>query len=189
MECDLLSSEGGARAAELSQALTSETETSVDRDEELLSTLSVCEIRKLELSVKKLHHNRGHSPNHVLVRMLCWKGAKDRVLASARRLRCSACEEAKPPGAKPVSAVHESREHSRVVGYEMAEWTHPLSEERTVHLWICVDEAKKFTVGHVWAGGLHVGNIDGGSVLEFLQKRWISTFGRVHILRTDPGGA
>ena len=33
-----------------------------------------------------------------------WKSAKESVLAAARSLRCSACEEAKPPGAKPVWA-------------------------------------------------------------------------------------
>ena len=50
-----------------------ETETSVERDEVLVSALSGRERRKLELSVRKRHH----SPDHVLVRMLRWKGAKD----------------------------------------------------------------------------------------------------------------
>ena len=42
--------------AMVSQDLTSETETSVERDEELWSTSSVSEKRKRELSVRKLHH-------------------------------------------------------------------------------------------------------------------------------------
>ena len=58
-----------------------------------------------------------------------------------------------------------------------------------VHLWICVDEATKFTVGHVWAEGQQVGNIDGSRVLELLQERWVAIFGRMHTLRTDPEGA
>ena len=58
-----------------------------------------------------------------------------------------------------------------------------------MHLWICVDEAQKITVGHVWAEGQQVGNIDGSRVVELLQERWISVFGRMHTLRTDPDGA
>ena len=68
------------------------------------------ERRKLELSKRKLHHNCGHPPNHVLVRMFRWKGATGNVLAAARILRYSAFEEAKPPGVQPVSASDEHRE-------------------------------------------------------------------------------
>ena len=56
-------------------------------------------------------------------------------------------------------------------------------------MWICVDRAAKFTVGHVWAEGQQSGNIDGSRVLEPLQERWISVFGQIHTLRTDPEGA
>ena len=62
----------------------------------------------------------------------------------------------------------------------------PLSETRKVHLWICVDETTKFTVGHVWAEGQQVGNIDGSRVLELLRDRRISVLRRMHTLRTDP---
>ena len=110
--------------------------------------------------------------------------------AAARSLQCSACEEAKPPGAKPVAASHDNREPWRTVGCDLAEWNHPISEMRKVHLWICVDEATKFTVGHVGgAEGQQVGNIDGSRLLELLQERWIAIFGRMHTLRTDPEGA
>ena len=54
---------------------------------------------------------------------------------------------------------------------------------------MCVDEATKNTVGHVWAEGQQVENIDGSRVLELLQERWVSVFGRMHTLRTDPEGA
>ena len=103
--------------------------------------------------------------------------------------RCSACEEAKPPGVKPVSASHEHKEPWRVVGCDLAEWGHPVFKTRKVHLWNCVDEATKFTVGHVWAEGQQNGNIDGSRVMELLRERWISVFGRMHTLRTDPEGA
>ena len=97
------------------QALTAENENSIEHDEAILSALSDSERRTLELLVRKLHHNCGHPTNHVLVRMLRWKGAKENVWAAARLLRCSACEEAKPPGAEPVPASHENREPWRVV--------------------------------------------------------------------------
>ena len=32
----------------------------------------------------------------------------------------------------------------------------PCLKREKVHLWICVDEAAKFTVGHVWAEGQQV---------------------------------
>ena len=57
---------GTANSAEsdgVSQVLTSKTETSVERDEEFLSTSSASERRKLELSVQKLHHDCGHPPD------------------------------------------------------------------------------------------------------------------------------
>ena len=53
----------------------------------------------------------------------------------------------------------------------------------------CTDDTMKFTVGHVWTEGLHVGNIDGCLVLELAQELWISIFGRKHMVRTDPSGA
>ena len=111
--------------ASLTQALTAEAENSSERDEAILSAMPSSERRKLELSIRKLLHNCGHPPNHVLARMLRWRGAKENVLAAARLLRCSACEEAKPPGVKPVSASHEHREPWRVVGCDRAEWNHP----------------------------------------------------------------
>ena len=60
------------------------------------------------------------------------EGAKENVVATARLVRCSFWEEAKPPGAKPVSASHKNRECWRVVGCDMAEWNHPVSDTRKV---------------------------------------------------------
>ena len=114
--------------ATLVQALTAEAKNSSERDEAILSAMPSSERRKLELSIRKLHHNCGHPPIPVLVRMLRWKGAKENVLAAARLLRCGACKEAKPPGAQPVSASHEHREPLTAVGGDLAEWNHPVSE-------------------------------------------------------------
>ena len=91
------------------------------------------------------------------------------MLAAARLLRCSACEEAKPLGVKPVSAYNEHREPWRVVGCDMAEWSHLMSETRKVHSWVCVDGATELTVGHVWAQSQQVGNTDGSRVQELLH--------------------
>ena len=77
--------------ATLIHALTAEAKISSERDEAILSAMPSSERRKLELSIRKLHHNCGHLPNHVLVRMLRWKGAKENVQAAARLQRCSAC--------------------------------------------------------------------------------------------------
>ena len=98
------------------------------------------------------------------------------------------CEEAKQLFVKPVSAFHEHGEPWIVVGCYLAEWNHSVFETRKVQLWICVDEAAKFTVGHVWAEGQQVGNSGCSRVMELLQERWISVFGRMHTLRTDPEG-
>ena len=105
------------------------------------------------------------------MRMPRWKGAKESVLAAARLLRCSACEEVKSTSAEPVSASHENREPWSVVGCDLTEWNHPVYETRKVHLWISVDEATKFTAGHVSSEGQQVGNIDGSHVMEMLQER------------------
>ena len=125
-----------AATSYVDRSLAAEAENSSERDEAILSAMPSSERRKLELSIRKLHHNCGHPPNHLLVRMLRWKGAKENVLAAARLLRCSACEEAKPPGVKPVSASHEHREPLRVVGCDLAEWNHTI-EKRRMHMWIC----------------------------------------------------
>ena len=146
------------------------------------------ERRKLELSIRKLHHNRGHVILPITCSCECCDG-------KVPRRTCwlppdySSCEEAKPPGVKPVSATHEHKEPWIVVGCDVAERNHPVFETRKVHLWICVDEARKFTVGHAWAEGQQVGNIDGSRVMELLQERWISVCGRMYTLRTDPEGA
>ena len=177
------------RQAALKQALTAETENSNGRDEAILSALSASQRRKFELSTLELHHNCDHPPSHVLVRVLRWKGAKENALAAARLLRCSACEEAQSPVAKPVSVSHENREPWSVVGCDLAEWNHPVSETRKMHLWFCAHDATKCTIGHVWAEGQQVGNIDCSRVLELVQERWTSVSGRMHTLRTDPGRA
>ena len=107
---------------------------------------------------------------------------------SARSPRCSACEEAKSTGAKPMSASHENREPWSVVRCDLTEWKNPVSETRKVHLWICADEATKFTVGHVFSEDQQAGDLDGSHVMELLQEQWIAVFGRMHTLRTDPQG-
>ena len=137
------------RQATMTQALTAESENSIEHDEAILSASPASETRTLELLIRKLHQNCAHPPNRVLVRMLRWKGANESVLAAGRVLNCSACEEAKPSVAKPVSAFHENKTPWRVVGCDSAEWNHPVFETRKAHLWICVDDATKFTVGHV----------------------------------------
>ena len=55
--------------ATLTQALTSEAEN-CERDDAILSAMPSSERRKPELSIRKLHHNCGHPPDHVLVRKL-----------------------------------------------------------------------------------------------------------------------
>ena len=55
--------------ATVTQALTAETEDSIECDEAILSALPASERRNLELSIRMLHHNCGHPPNHVLVRI------------------------------------------------------------------------------------------------------------------------
>ena len=52
-------------------------------DDAILSAPPASDRRKLESSIRTLHHNSGH-PRHVFVRMLRWKGAKESVLAAAR---------------------------------------------------------------------------------------------------------
>ena len=110
-------------------------------------------------------------------------------MAAARSLHCRACEEAKSTGAEPLSASHENRELWSAVRWDLTEWNHPVYEKRKVHLWIYVDEATKFTVGHVLNEGRQVGNIDVRHVLDLLQERWIAVFGQIYTLRTDPEGA
>ena len=52
----------------------------------------------------------------------------------------------------------------------------PCLKTRKVRWWTCVDEATKCSVGHVWAEGQQVGNIDGSRVLQLLQECWTSGF-------------
>ena len=129
---------------ELLESCTARLATSSNkRDEEIMSALSASERRKPELSIRKAHHNCGHPPDHVLLRMLRWNGAKDNLLAAARLLRASACEEDEPLGVKPVSAYHENRgtlESGR-------SWNHRVIETLKVYLWICVDEGHQI---HSW---------------------------------------
>ena len=89
----------------LQKTLTAEAENSSELDEAILSAMLSSERRKLELSIRKLHHNCGRPPTHVLVRMLRWNGTTENVLAAARVLRCSACAEAKPPENPGESSV------------------------------------------------------------------------------------
>ena len=159
-----------------------------ERDLELIGKLTAKERESLERKLLKLHHNCGHPPNHVLVKMLGWRKASETVLAMARRVKCSACDEFKPRDPKPASAAHQNAEPWSIVGCDMAEWKHPTNDNAKGHLWICVDEATKFAVGSVWSESRQACNIDKKKMLELLQERWIGVFGRMHTLRTDPEG-
>ena len=146
--------------------------------------LPLSERRSLELLVRKFHHNCGHSPDHVLVqvpRITCWLQPDYFVAVRVRRPNLQA--------QKRVAASHENREPWRVVVCDLVEGNQPLFETRKVRLWICVDAATKFTVGHVWAESQQAGNIDGDRVLELLQERLIAVLGRMHTLRIDSEGA
>ena len=163
----------------LTQASTTETENSSERDEVILSALPATERRKLELAIRKLHHN--------------WSSSQSCACANVAMKRCqgecAGCRQITPLQGLRRGQTLENRKPWRVVGCDMAEWNHPVSETRKVHLWICADQGAKFTVGLVWAEGQQAGNIDGSRVLELLQERWTSVLGRTHTLRTDPEGA
>eukprot|EP00969_Alexandrium_andersonii_P082015 3615195-Alexandrium_andersonii.AAC.1 len=105
--------------------------------------------------------------------MLGWRKASETVLAMARRVRCSACDEFKPRDPKPAAAAHQNAEPWSIVGCDVAEWKHPTDDNVKGHLWICVDEATKFAVGSVWKESLHASSIDRNKMLELLQERWI----------------
>ena len=113
--------------ANLTQAWTAEAENSSERDEAILSATPSSERRKLELSIRKLHHNCGHPSIHVLVRMLRWKGAKENVLAAAILLRCSASQTTRCETFVSVSQAQRTLES---VGCDVLEWNHPWSETR-----------------------------------------------------------
>ena len=121
--------------------------------------------------------------------MLRWKDAKEKVLpppdyfvaVPAKRLN----HQVRNPCQRPLSTENPGESS----GVTWLSWNHPVSETGKVHVWIWVDEAAKFTVGHVWAEGQQVGDMDDSRVLELLQESWISVFGRMHTLRTDPEGA
>ena len=46
--------------------------------------------------------------------------------------------------------------------------TCPEPDDKKARLWICQDEATKFTMGHVWADGTNAGSIDGNFDYEML---------------------
>ena len=55
-----------------------------------------------------------------------------------------------------VSVYGETRARESRRLCDLAEWKSTVSEKRRSNLWICVDEAKNFTVGYVCAKGQQV---------------------------------
>ena len=66
----------------------------------------------------------------MLARMLRWKVSKENVLAAARLLRCSACEEATHQGRNPCQRLMRTENPGESSVCDMAEWNHPVSETR-----------------------------------------------------------
>ena len=118
------------------------------------------------------------------------KHAHRLIIATAKRVSCSACEESQRRRLHPVAArvLHEPRTCLQV---DQFEWKHLVLNLHVLGT-IMVDagsRAASVAIHRVMDTEHKLGNVTGNIMLNTLLNHWIKYYGEPNIVRTDPEGA
>ena len=130
--------------------------------------------------IRKAHEKMGHPHEEQFIRILRQAGASEYVLGLAKRLRCSVCEQHKPPKPPRISAGTPSFEFNAVVGldvFHLQGW----QNGQTVHVLNMVDWGTSFQIC------VRVKEVTAKKIRKAFRCNWVRIFGPPHRVVTDQG--
>ena len=130
-------------------------------------------------AIRRLHENTGHRSNKRLARALTIAGAPAEVIKAARTLKCSICDERRPPKARRPASLPTPKDVSDQVHVDMLE-LNDLNDQRyyVIH---CIDHASRFQLAEA------LPNKSTDAVINFLKTRWFPIFGPPRVMVADQG--
>ena len=139
--------------------------------------------------VHRLHRELGHSDIRGMVDSLRQNRAHPTVLAAAKLMRCTACQESARMLSRPVISG-KVMEPGAVLQMDNFYWKHPLKE---VHVkgTLLVDASSRVAVIRIWRTASRqefLGNVSASEARQMLQESWFKFYGRPETVMTDPEG-
>ena len=139
--------------------------------------------------VHRLHRELGHSDIRGVVDSLRQNHAHSTVLAAAKLMQCTACQESARLLSRPVSSG-KIMEPGAVLQMDNVYWKHTTKE---VHVkgTLLVDASSRAAVVRIWRTALRQelhGNVSASEASQMLQESWIKFYGRPETVMTDPEG-
>ncbi|CAE6915744.1 RE2 [Symbiodinium sp. CCMP2592] len=130
-------------------------------------------------AVRRLHENTGHRSPLRLARALVIAGAPPEAVIAAKQLRCSVCEERRPPKARRPASLPGPREPGEQIALDIFDAFDAAGSRYSIlH---AVDGATKFQMAVL------VENKSSAEVIKFLRERWAPIFGMPKTLVCDQG--
>ena len=151
--------------------------------------LSTKEREVCDALVHRLHRELGHSDIRGMVDGLPQNRAHPTVLAAAKLMQCTACQESARLISCPVSSG-KIMEPGAVLQMDNFYWKHPTKE---VHVKgsLLVDASSRAAVVQIWRTASrqeHLGNVSSLEARQMLQESWFKFYGRSKTVMTDPEG-
>ena len=137
--------------------------------------------------VHRLHRELGHSDIRGMVDSLRQNRAHPTVLAAAKLVHCTACQESARMLSRPVTSG-KVMEPGAVLQMDNFYWKHPLKE---VHVkgTLLVDASSRAALIRIWRTALRqelLGNVSASEARQMLQESWFKFYGRPETVMTDP---
>ena len=139
--------------------------------------------------VHRLHRELGHSDIRGMVDSLRQNRAHPTVLAAAKLMHCTACQESARMLSRPVISG-KTMEPGAVLQMDNFYWKHTLKE---VHVkgTLLVDASSRVAVIRIWRTASRqelLGNVSASEARQMLQESWFKFYARPETVMTDPEG-
>ena len=139
--------------------------------------------------VHRLHRELGHSDIRGMVDSLRQNRAHPTVLAAAKLMHCTACQESARMLSRPVTSG-KVMEPGAVLQMDNFYWKHTMKE---VHVkgTLLVDASSRAAVVWIWRTAPRqelLGNVSASEARRMLQESWFKFYGRPETVMTDPEG-
>jgi len=133
----------------------------------------------IRAAVKRLHESTGHRSNRRLARALVISGAPKEVVAAAKYLRCSLCEEKKRPKSRRPATLPTPKDVSDQVHIDVVEMF-DINNKRfyVVH---CIDWTSRFQMAEA------LEHKSSEAITKWFRERWLPIFGAPRVLVADQG--
>ena len=130
-------------------------------------------------AVRRLHENTGHRSPKRLARALVIAGAPMEAVIAAKQLRCSVCEEKRPPKAQRPASLPAPREAGDQIALDIFDAFDAVGTRFSIlH---AVDAVTRFQMAEV------VDKKSSQEVVRFLKERWCPVFGTPRTIVMDQG--